>query len=99
MPFWSVKFSVSPAKKPELIDTVALAWFVLSLSVSVRPASSTTAAPCSVKLTVAPATTTGAPTFTVLVAAALSRAPSLTVQLIVRVDSEPPLVGSALVEE
>ena len=81
-----------------LIDTEALTRVVLSASLRVRPASSTTAEPCSVKPTVAPAVTTGASltavTFTVLVAAALSRAPSLAVQVIVAAGTcAPKLVG------
>ena len=76
MPFWLTKFSVSPARKPP-IDTVPLASVVLSGSLSVRPESSTAAEPCAVKVTVAPAVTTGASStaviFTVLVAAVLFR--------------------------
>ena len=55
------------------------------------------------KLTVAPAVTTGASltavTATVLVAAVLFRAPSLTIQVTVRLVSVPKLVGLSLVEE
>ncbi len=62
-----------------------------------------TAEPCSVKLTVAPAVTTGASltavTVTVLVSALLSRVPSFTCQVMVRLVSVPKLVGLSLVEE
>ncbi len=103
MPFWSVKFSVSPAKKPVPIDTVALARFWLSASLTVRVEESATAEPCSVKLTVVPAVTTGASLtavmFTVLAAAVLLSVPSLAVQPIVRLVSVPKLVGLSLAEE
>src|SRR5262249_36251092 len=56
MPFWVVKFSVSPARKlAGLIETVAPARVRLSESLTARGLSSTTAAPPPWKVTVAPA--------------------------------------------
>ena len=64
---------------------------------------SATAEPCSVKATGAPGVTTGASLsavmLTVLVAGALSKAPSLAVQVIVRLVLLPKSSGLSLVEE
>ena len=59
MPFWLVKFSVSPLVNPVPICTVAPASVVLDVSVTVRPGSSATGPPPPVKVAVAPAVTTG----------------------------------------
>ncbi len=102
MPFWLVKFSVSPVRKLP-IDTVAPVSVVLSTSLTVSKLSSGMTPPPALKVAVAPTVTTGASStavmFSVLVAAVLFRAPSFTCQVIVRLVSVPKLVGLSLVEE
>ena len=102
MPFWLVKFSVSPEMKPDVIDTVApVSLPPLSTSVTVSVPSSVTGEPPPVKVAVPPAVTTGGDVHGVERAGRRSLVPllvlpSLTVQLMVRVVSPPPPVGSPL---
>ena len=97
-----VKFSVSPVRYPLPIDTVALARVPpLSTSLTVIPASSTTADPPPSKVAVPPKVTVGA-TCTVsrvLVTVVELNVPSFTTQSMVRVVCEPPPVGSPSVGE
>ena len=61
MPFWLVKFSVSPDSKPEPIDTVAPVRLPpLSGSLTVNVPSSVTGEPPPSNVTVPPAVTVGA---------------------------------------
>ena len=98
-----MKFSESPDSKPELILTVAPVRLpALSASVTVKVPSSVTGEPPPSKVAVAPAVTVGA-TCTVssvlveVLLVPLLVEPSVTVQLMVRLVSPPPPVGSPLV--
>ena len=100
MPFWLVKFSVSPDRNPVLIVTVAPVRLpALSGSLTVRVPSSVTGEPPPSKVAVPPAVTVGA-TCTVssvlvdVLLVPLLVEPSVTVQLMVRAVSPPPPVGS-----
>ena len=102
MPAWLVKLSTSPDRKFELIDTVApVSLPLLSTSLTDAVPSSVTAEPPPSKVAVPPAVTAGAvwTTSSVLVAVLLVPLlvePSVTVQLMVRLVSPPPPVGSPL---
>jgi hypothetical protein len=84
-----------------VIETVALAKVVLFESETARSGDSVTAAPPSVKETVAVTEDNvgGARTLSVVVAGELELVPSFTDQVMVRVWSKPPSVGLVLVEE
>ena len=100
MPFWLVKLSVSPLRKPPATDTWASVRLpLLSTSFTVSALSSVTGVLLPpVNCTSAPALTVGATCTvpTVLVTAAEVAVPSLPDQLMVREASTPPLVGSPL---
>ncbi len=99
MPFWVVKFSVSPLMKPVPTSIVApVRWPPLSGSLTVRVGSSATAASPPVNVTVPPAVTVGATckVSSELVPVLLAVTPSLTDQSMVRLVSPAPPVGSAL---
>ena len=84
MPFWAVKFSVSPETKPE-IATLAELSVELPGSVTVSAGSSATAEPPPVKVELAPATSAIAVwIWTVVVAVPLETNPSVAVHEIVR---------------
>ena len=100
MPLWLVKFSTSPERKFELIDTEApVNWPLLSTSLTVSVPSSVTAEPPPSKVAVPPAVTVGAVWLTVRLEVTVFDVAKLSVpvQLMVREVSPPPLVGSALV--
>ncbi len=94
---WPLTDSLSTVWKPLLIVTVALARLpALSGTVSTTVLSSVTGLPPPVKVGVPSATMAGAvcTAVSVLVSAAEFDVPSFTVQVMVRVVSPPPPVGS-----
>src|SRR5689334_7020774 len=86
MPFWLVKFRVSPLRNPLVIDTVALASVVDEVSVTLRVLSRGTGEPPPVYVGGVPAmvTTGGRWTVALVLAVLLARWPSVVDQVKVR---------------
>ncbi len=104
MPFWLVKFSLSPANKPDEIDTVAPLMVDDWASVRVRAASSGTAGPPTLKVAVSASVTTGGEwtvRVKITVFESTCRGPftSVTRRLTSRLSLAPALVGSAALLE
>ena len=91
-----MKSSVSPDRKPPLIDTKApVSLPALSTSATVKVPSSVTGEPPPSKVAVAPAVTVGATCTTVSVLPPVAElSPSSAVQAMVRLVAPPPWVGS-----
>src|SRR5215510_14486764 len=104
MPPWLVKPSVSPARKPPAIATVAEVSVALSASLSVNAGDSVTAGPACAKIAAAATLLrTGASLTAVMLIVVLARVlgsvPSFTAQLTLLPVSSPKFVGLWLFEE
>src|SRR6185437_15814368 len=96
MPAWPVKLRVSPLRNPLVIDTVALVRFADEESVTLRVPSRRTGEPPPLKVTLAPAVTTGGRwTVALLLPALLARCPSLADQEKVRLVLAVEVVAKA----